>query len=88
MAMNKLQQEIRRKHRNYILEHPSNRSGGSKKRHLLQQETWALHETNCMMCSWQQKLGFELDAGGLLNPISYVSRGSWFKSSARDVLDW
>lgn len=38
MAMNKLQQEIRRKHRNYILEHPSNRSRGSKKCHLLQQE--------------------------------------------------
>lgn len=87
MAMNKLQQEIRRKCWNDILEQPSNRSRESKKLHWLQHETWALHETNYVMCSWQQKLGFELDAEALLNPISYVSRGSWFKSSARDVLD-
>lgn len=64
MAMNELQQEIRRKRWNDILEQPSNRSRESKKLRWLQHETWALYETNYVTCSWQQKLGFELDAGG------------------------
>lgn len=31
--------------------------------------------------------GLNLIQEVLLNPISYVSRGSWFKSSSSDVLD-
>lgn len=84
MAMNKLKQEIRRKRWNEILEQPSNRSRESKKlcmklEHFMKLIMWCVVDSK----SW----GLNLMQEVLLNPISYISRGSCFKSSARDVLD-
>lgn len=87
MTMNKFKQEIRRKSWNEILEQPSNRNRGGrnftgsrmKLEHFMKPIMWRVVDSK----SW----GLNLIQEVLLNPISYVSRGSWFKSSARDVLD-
>lgn len=87
MAINKPKQEIRRKQWNETPEQPSNRSMGGrnlagpnvKLEHFIKPIMWCVDDSK----SW----GLNLMQEVLLNPISYISRGSWFKSSARDVLD-
>lgn len=86
MAMNKLQQEIRRSAGISWSSPPTgagearNFTGYSMKvEHFMKPIMWCAVDSK----SW----GLNLMQEALLNPISYVSRGSWFKSSARDVLD-